>query len=150
MATLNKFFFFKIILLFYIKTYSQDFNKIKEADTIYIIFKKEPYKQIYLAQKKGFGDYYFNFDKFYEFKQIIFYHNPKAAEEKKLNKSFLKKHKDVLVNYNYLVNMYNYQNAKELLLNKKKIYLIDYNDIGWFTIKLREVKISNVNLNPIE
>jgi hypothetical protein len=46
--------------------------------------------------------------------------------------------------------MYSYQNANEFLLNKKKIYLIDYKDIGCFSIKLIQVKVSDVNLNPME
>ena len=150
MATLNKFFFFGVLLFFCIKTYSQDFNKIKEADTVYVLFHKELYKQIYLPQKIGYGEYFFSFDKFYEYRQINFYHSPKTPEERKEKKSFLRKHKDILIDYNYLVNMYSYQNAKEFLLNKKKIYLIDYKDIGCFYIKLIEVKVSDVNLNPIE
>lgn len=139
-----------IIFKGYSQNYSQNYNKIKKSDTVYVLFRKELYKQIYLPQKMGYGDYYFYFDKYYEYKQINFYHSPKTPEERKEKKSFLRKHKDILINYNYLVNMYSYQNAKELLLNKKKIYLIDYKDIGSFSIKLIEVKVSDVNLNPIE
>ena len=126
--------------------YCQDFDKIKNADTVYIYFKNIHYKQIFLPQKNGFGDYYFYFDKFYEFKQINFYHTPLTPEERKEKKSFLKKNKDLIIDYDFLTNMYNYEKAKELLLNKKKIYLIDKKDFGWFSIKLIEVKVSDFKL----
>lgn len=33
----------------------------------------------------------------------------------------------------------------------KKFYLIDYDEMGWFTIKLKEVKVFDYSyLNPIE
>jgi hypothetical protein len=47
--------------------------------------------------------------------------------------------------------MFSYENAKKLLFEKKKIYLIDYDDIGWFSIKLKEVKAMDYSyLNSIE
>lgn len=47
--------------------------------------------------------------------------------------------------------MFSYDDAKKLLFNKKKIYLIDYDEIGLFSIKLKEVKAMDYcYLNPIE
>lgn len=153
MVTLNKIILFLICyacILTKTKVYSQDFNKIKKADTVYIYFKKTEYKQIHLPQPKEYGDFYFVFDEFYKNKNIIFSHSPLTPEEKKEKKSFLKKNKGLLIDYNFLTNMFSYQDAKEILLSKKRIYLIDYDDIGWFKIKLLEVKVNNYDPYPIE
>lgn len=130
--------------------YSQYYDTLKKADTVYIFFKQNQYKQIYMPQSKGYGDYIFVFNEYYKHTQIMLYHNPYIAEEKKEKKSFLKKHKSIMINYDFLINMLSYQDAKKLLLSKKKIYLIDDNDTGWFSIKLKEVKVNDCNINPIE
>ena len=127
-----------------------NFDKIQKSDTIYVFFKEESYKQLFFPQQNGYGDYYYYYDKYYESKYINFYHSPLSPGKIRVRKAFLNKHKDVLIDYNYLVNMYSYANAKEFLLKKKKIYLIDYNQIGWFTVLLKEVKVNDVNYNPIE
>ena len=47
--------------------------------------------------------------------------------------------------------MFSFEDAKKLFFNKRKIYLIDYKDSKWFTIKLKEVKAMDYSyLNPIE
>ncbi|MRX37756.1 hypothetical protein GJU43_00575 [Flavobacterium sp. LC2016-23] len=130
--------------------YSQDYATLKKSDTVYVFFKQNQYKQIYMPQSKGYGDYIFVFNEYYKHTQIMLYHNPYIAEEKKEKKSFLKKHKSIMINYDFLINMLSYQDAKKLLLSKKKIYVIDDNDTGWFSIKLKEVKVNDYNNNPIE
>ncbi|WP_263362292.1 hypothetical protein [Flavobacterium collinsii] len=122
MATLNKiilFVFFQFCLS--IKTYSQNFDKIRKADTIYVFFKKENFKQMTMPQKKGYGDYFFIFNEYYRNKHILFYHTSLTPEERTEKKYFLKRNKDLVVNYTYLINMYNYEDAKVLFFNKKKI-----------------------------
>lgn len=153
MVTLNKrsaFLILQMCMLFCAKIQSQNLNEIQKADTVYVFFKQNQYKQIYMPQSKGYGDYIFVFNEYYKHTQIMLYHNPYVAEEKKEKKSFLKKHKSILINYDFLITMLSYQDAKKLLLSKKKIYLIDDNDTGWFSIKLKEVKVNNYNINPIE
>lgn len=105
---------------------------------------------MYFPQPKGYGDYHFVYNEYYKQTHVIFYHNPNTPKEKIEKKSFLRKNKDVLINYEFLINMLSFEEAKKLLLSKKKIYLVDNNDIGWFSVKLKEVKINDYNLNPIE
>lgn len=148
----NRINFFHLIIIFFVSitVYSQNFEKIKNADTVYVFFKQEIYKQMYFPQPKGYGDYHFVYNEYYKQTHVIFYHNPNTPKEKIEKKSFLRKNKDVLINYEFLINMLSFEEAKKLLLSKKKIYLVDNNDIGWFSVKLKEVKINDYNLNPIE
>jgi len=46
----------------------------------------------------------------------------------------------MIVNYDFL-KTYDYKVATEILNKKKKVYLIDYDDIGLFSIKLKEVEV---------
>lgn len=78
----------------------------------------------------------------------MFYHTPKTPEEKTEKKSFLKKKKDILIDYDHLINLFSFQGAQQLFLNKKKIYIIDNKDINCFTIKLKEVKIIDYFQTP--
>ena len=68
--------------------YLQDFDKIQKSDTIYVFFKEQHYKQLYLSQQNGYGDYYFYFDKYYESKYINFYHNPLSPGKIRIKKIF--------------------------------------------------------------
>lgn len=149
--SLNKILILVFLLFSSTKSYTQDFDKIRKSDTIYVFFKKDPLKQITMPQKKGFGDYFFIFNEYYKHKHIIFYHSSLTPDKKTEKKSFLKKNKDLIISYNFLINMFSYEDAKKLFFNKRKIYLIDYNEIGWFTINLKEVKAMDYSyLNTIE
>lgn len=150
--SLNKIFIILFLILFLAtKNYAQNFDKIKKSDTIYVFFKKDLFKQMTMPQKKGYGDYIFIFNEFYKYNHIIFYHTPLTPEKKTEKKSFLQKNKDLIINYNFLINMFSYDDAKKLLFNKKKIYLIDYDEIGLFSIKLKEVKAMDYShLNSVE
>lgn len=153
LVTLNKihiYYILTICILFSTKIAAQDYEKIKKSDIVYIDFKETPYQQIFLPQPNGYGDYYFIFEEYYKFKHIIFYQKPNLFEERNEKKSFLKKNKDLLIDYTFLINMFSYVDAKQLLLNKKKIFLISHTDKRCFSIKLKEVKVLDYNLYPIE
>ena len=153
LATLNKilsYYILTICVLFSTKITAQDYEKIKKSDTVYIDFKEIQYQQIFLPQPNGYGDYYFIFEEYYKFKHIIFYQKPNSFEERNEKKSFLKKNKDLLIDYTFLINMFSYEDAKKLLLSKKKIFLIRRSDSRCFSIKLKEVKVLDYNLYPIE
>lgn len=140
-----------IILFLSFSIYSQDIDEIRKSDTLYIYFKKDLFKQMVVPQNKSYADYFFIFGEYYKHNHIIFYHSALTPEQKTENKSFLREKKDIIINHNYLTNMFSYENAKKLLFEKKKIYLIDYDDMGWFSIKLKEVKVMDYSyLNSIE
>lgn len=139
-----------IVLLVTNNIFSQNSSKIEESDVVYIYFKETLYKQIFLAQRDGYGDFLFEFDKPYRSHNLIFYIDPLirpfSLNVKKEKKSFLKKQKDLILNYDFLINMYSYDTAEKLLLSKKRIYIINHDDIGCFSIKLLEVKFFNKKL----
>jgi hypothetical protein len=153
LVTLNKihiYYILTICVLFSTKIAAQDYEKIKKSDIVYIDFKETPYQQMFLPQRNCYGDCYFIFEEYYKFKHIIFYQKPHLFEERNEKKSFLKKNKDLLIDYTFLINMFSYVDAKQLLLNKKKIFLISNTYKRCFSIKLKEVKVLDYNLYPIE
>jgi hypothetical protein len=149
----------KIIFILFIlittNAVSQDIRKIEESDVVYLYFKETLYKQIHLRQVHEYGQFLFEFDKPYKLHHLTLYVDPHirpfSLNIKKEKRSFLKKQKDLILNYDFLINVYGYDNAKKLLLNKKRIYIINQEDIRCFSIKLLEVKIFDTkNLVPIE
>lgn len=133
------------IFILFINTYifSQNIDKIKKADTIYIYFKEDKNFQIYSKSSlttKLHETYFFNsIDKSWIYIQFI-HQSLYYGEEKKIKKSFLKKNKDLIISYDFL-SKFNPIEATDLIGHKKKVYLIDDKDICWFTLKLKEVKV---------
>jgi hypothetical protein len=77
------------------------------------------------------------------------HHYSISPEERKERRSFLRKNKDIIMTYN-LLTKYDLGEATELIGHKKKVYLIDYDDIGCFSIKLKEVKVMGALPQSIE
>jgi hypothetical protein len=136
--------------------FSQDLEKIKAADTIYIYFKNDNVNQIKSlanGRLKSFN-YIFVFDvkdiKPRQSFNLFEDYRTSIPETKLVRKSFLKKNKNNIVDYDFLRKL-GFFEAEKLLLNKKKLYIIDYDNIHWFKIKMIEVKIiSRDYLVPIE
>lgn len=136
--------------------FSQDLEKIKVADTIYVYFKNDNVNQIKSltnSKLKSFN-YIFVFDlkeikprqSFYLFED----YRTTIPEIKLVRKSFLKKNKNIIVDYDFLKKL-GFFEAEKLLLSKKRLYLIDYDDIHYRKVKIKEVKIlSRDYLVPIE
>lgn len=135
--------------------FSQDLNKIKASDTIYIYFKNDNINQIKNLSNNKLKSYNYIFE--FDLKDIkprqsleLFEDYRTTIPEKKIvKKSFLKKNKNITVDYTFLKKL-GFFEAHSLISNKKKIYLIDYRDMCLFKIKLKEVKFNNYNPNPIE
>ncbi|MBF4465602.1 hypothetical protein [Flavobacterium sp. LC2016-12] len=146
--------FILFICIFFLKAeiYSQSFEKIKNSDTVYVYFKLSK-DQIHLNTKiikskkiKLRDEYFFTFKNSFP---LTFIHDYLSPEEIKKSKSFLKKNKDIIVTYDFITK-YNLAEATDLIGHKKKVYLIDDDDIGWFSIKLKEVKVMGVFYPSIE
>jgi hypothetical protein len=126
--------------------FSQDIEKIKVTDTLYIYFKNDNVNQIKnLANSKHPS---FNYIFVYDLKGIkprqsfnLFEdYRTEIPETKLVRKSFLKKNKNIIVDYDFFCKI-GFREAEQLLFNKKKLYLIDNDNIYCFKIKILEVKI---------
>lgn len=145
-------FLFFCIFFFQTEINSQNLEKIKNSDTIYVHFKLSK-DQLHLYTKiiknkniEKRDEYFFTFKNSFP---MTFTHDYLSPEEKKISKSFLKKNKDLIVTYDFITK-YNLAEATDLIGHKKKVYLIDDDDIGWFTIKLKEVKVMGTLPQSIE
>ncbi|RKR04679.1 hypothetical protein C8C83_4012 [Flavobacterium sp. 90] len=154
LKNLKLFVFF--LLLIPITVLSQEIEKIKKSDTIYIYFKKDKDNQhvneeITSNTKIKYYNYYYIFGYLNEYQILMTFthHYSISPEEKKEKKSFLRKNKDLIITYDFLTK-YNLGEATDLIGHKKKVYLIDEDDIGWFTIKLKEVKVIGTFPQSIE
>lgn len=134
--------------------FSQDLEKIKVSDTIYI--KNDNINQIKSLNNSKLKSFNYtflfdikdvkprqSFDLFDDYRTTI-------PETKLVRKSFLKKNKNIIVDYELLKKL-GFFEAEQFLLNKKKLYLIDYDNIHCFKVKVKEVKIIRRDyLVPIE
>lgn len=123
-----------LIVLFTSSVYSQSYEHIKKLDTIYIPFREGKYniKFDYPVEIDGFKNrsYMFNYKKKdehgfdFEFKK-----NPsKIVETKKINKKFLKKNKEKIIEIDSL-KKFDYQDIQCDLFNRLKIfYIIDFSE----------------------
>lgn len=139
-----------------IKIHSQNLDKIKSLDTLYIYFKNDSITQL-KVRNNAVNKENHNYELFFKIEstkikqQLTLINSYRITPEIKWEKkSFLKKNKDIIVDYNFLKKMGIFE-SERLLLSKKHIYLIDYDNIHWFKIKIIEVKIADRSgLAPIE
>lgn len=146
--------YLSIILLLPYVLFSQELEKIKEADTVYIYFKRD--KNQFSTSNNSFNlnnlnYYYSNFgiNNPTSSTMTFMHHYRLAPEQRKERKSFLKKNKNLIITYDFLTK-YNLEEATALIGHKKKVYLIDSEEIGCFHIKLVEVKVLGTWLQSVE
>lgn len=140
-----------IYILFFItffgKIVAQDLEKIKKADTIYIYFKEDKVKQIHHIetsrnQDKKYDTYIFNYSNeqiSFQFSNLLTLNNVRKEKKK-----FLKKNKDITLDYDFIKkvgNLYIAEMIGSFYYAKKVVYVIDNNDISCFKIFLKEVSI---------
>lgn len=114
------------------------------ADTVYVYFKRDT-KQIHHKEKTkaknlAYDNYFVTLksnpnDPLQLVHHYLFNNNVKTTK-----KTFLKKNKNIILNYEFL-NSLTLNEVIEFLVNKKKVYLIDEDDIVGNKIKLKEVRI---------
>lgn len=146
-------FFLLPVLFFPLFMLSQDIEKIKKTDTIYVYFKRDKNQFSNSNNKINPNDlnyyYVFGYNGNYQLAMTFMHHYKLSPEKIKVKKSFLKNKKDVIITHEFLTK-YNLAEATELIGNKKKVYLIDEADIGWFNLKLKEVKVIGTVPQSIE
>lgn len=142
-----------LLLLIPFTIFSQDLEKIKMADTIYIYFKRD--KNQYSLQNNSINlnnlNYYYTFEYAGKYRNYMTFvhHYSLSPKEKREKRSFLKKNKDYIITHDFLTK-YDLAEATDLIGHKKRVYLIDYDDICWFSIKLVEVKVMGTWPQSIE
>ncbi|AOC95374.1 hypothetical protein BB050_02260 [Flavobacterium anhuiense] len=155
LAKIKKKYLFIIVFCFSINnSFSQSLEKIQSTDTLYIYFKNDNVNQIRARNNvvnRDNYDYYFYFSiettavrQYY----VLFNHYLITPEVKWEKKSFLKERKDLIVDYKFLKNL-GYFKSEKLLLQKKKIYIIDHSNFCKSKVKLVEAKITE-RTYPIE
>lgn len=138
-----------LIFMFFSQiAFSQSYDYIKKLDTIYIKFKKGRYtvKIDYPEEKNGFKNrsYLFNYKKKKENTFNFELDRNKASENKKINKSFIKKYKKKIITINALKNL-EYQDVACNAFNRLKIiYIIDYTEKKEMNIMLYRVMSMNI------
>lgn len=143
---------FIIVIIFSQNSFSQNIDKIKKSDTIYIYFKKNVnFQEYYIRniknEKAKYDDYFFLLKSWYPIN--LEFHHFYIQEERKVKKSFLRKNKDLILTYNFLTK-FSLGEVTELIGHKKKVYIIDSDEIGLFTIKLKEVNVIGLYKPSIE
>ncbi|MEM0578353.1 hypothetical protein [Flavobacterium polysaccharolyticum] len=142
-----------ICLFIPITILSQNAEKIKKADTIYVFFKRDKNQFFEKNNRIELGNlnynYIFRINETSQSFMTFVHHYRLTPEERRERKSFLKKNKDIIITYDFLTK-YNLGEATELIGHKKKVYLIDKEDISWFSIKLLEVKVIGTWKQSIE
>lgn len=141
---------FVLTMLVISNCFSQNLKKIKETDTLYVYFKKDK-KKLYNQMDMDEKTYSFNYLNEYNNYETIWFRQgtTRSNEILKRSKSFLKRNKDIIVTYDFL-KKFSYKDATELLKSKNMIYLIDHDDNGWFTKKLKEVVVAGYWEQSIE
>jgi hypothetical protein len=134
-------------LTFFGKIAAQDLDKIKKVDTIYIYFKEDKIKQNHHIESsrnkdKKYDTYIFDYsnEQFsFQFSNLKTFNNVKKA-----NRKFLKKNKDIILNYDFIKKiggLYIAEMIGSFYNAKKVVFVIDDNDISCFKISLKEVSI---------
>lgn len=139
-----------IILVFFSfnKIIAQDLDKIKKADTIYIYFKEDRKKQIHHLittsnKDKNYDEYIFDFSN----RQVSFYFSNRTTVNnvRKERKKFLKKNKDLILNYDFIEkigNLYIAEMIGYIYDAKKIVYVIEDKEIKCSKITLKQVRIT--------
>lgn len=145
---------FIVFIVFNFKSYSQDLDKIKKADTVYVYFKfhkREQYhnRETITNTKQEYDYYYYIFSNVPIYQSMTFFHHPILSPEVRIEqKIFLKKKKDIIITFKFLTK-FDLGAATDLLRNKT-VYLIDAKDNSKGRIKLKRVKVEGVVPNVDE
>lgn len=154
MYYINKYFFILLVTLFSFNIYSQNIEKIKRSDTIYLNLKdstqvmertKIVVKNVFDKSKTEFNHFHVYFvdkTKMNTYKSFQLTNNKSLNSIKKISNHSIKLiDHEVILDYNFL-NALGYYKTMDLIKNKK-IYVI-YKEDGFLkSTKVYEVKILN-------
>lgn len=137
-----------ILILFLIYNsangYCQNFDKIKNSDTVYVYFKKSNaqlhYKEKTNNVNQEYDNYFFLLNCTPHGSLQFAHHYSFSPGVKYEKKSFLKKNKDLIATYEFL-NLLSMEKINELLNNFKQVYIIDEEDFNNRKIKLKKIKV---------
>ncbi|CAH0337141.1 hypothetical protein FVB9288_02885 [Flavobacterium sp. CECT 9288] len=146
-----------LLLLFSIKLFSQNYNSIKESDTIYIEFKGKINERKYSIDTRikpnNFDERAYNFVLPGKF-GLYFQHPEFKNWEKKeaniisevriVNKAFFKKNKEHIIGINFLKKYEQNDIICQLFTQLKVFYIIDFTEKKKGNVMLYEVNSMNV------
>lgn len=136
--------------------YSQDFEYLKKSDTIYIEFKGNKNEKKYSIQTRiqptNFDERAYNF--VVQNKWGLYFQHPKyknwekqdaniTSEIRKVNKSFLKKHKKDIIGIDFFKKHEHNDIICELFTQLKVFYIIDFTENKKGNVILHEVNCIN-------
>jgi hypothetical protein len=146
-----------LLLLFSIKLFSQNYNSLKESDTIYIEFKGKINERKYSIDTRIKPN---NFDeRAYNFvlpgKLALYFQHPEfknwekkdaniISEVRIVNKVFLKKNKEHIIGINFLKKYEQNDIICQLFTQLKVFYIIDFTEKKKGNVMLYEVNSMNV------
>ena len=156
-----------IFLLFSVSLFSQDIEKLKQSEVLFVFHSgtngNYQTKSVFQKFKKQRTAFYYNFlftkknqlteenQHCLQKKEITFFYwhysdfdeqaNDNPAPYFEVNKSFLKKNKDVIITSDFL-NKIGFRASSKLFHNAKTIFLIDKSEIKDGKIIIKEVKYS--------
>lgn len=146
-----------LLLLFSIKLFSQNYNSLKESDTIYIEFKGKINERKYSIDTRIKPN---NFDeRAYNFvlpgKLALYFQHPEfknwekkdaniISEVRIVNKAFLKKNKEHIIGINFLKKYEQNDIICQLFTQLKVFYNIDFTEKKKGNVMLYEVNSMNV------
>lgn len=157
---MKNFLFTITFYLISISIHSQNYNSLKESDTIYIIFKGKNNEKKYSIdtriQPNNFDERAYNF--VLPGKFGLYFQHPKfknwekkeaniVSEVKKVNKSFLKKNKKHIIGINFLKKYEQNDIICQLFTQLKVFYIIDFTEKKKGTVLLYEV--NSMNFCPV-
>ncbi|WP_374174206.1 hypothetical protein [Flavobacterium tructae] len=147
------FFAFLTTLIFY----SQDFNYLKNADTLYIEFKGNKNEKKYSIQTRvqpnNFDERAYNFlvqDKWHLYFQHLKYKNWEkqeaniVSEVRNVTKFFLKKRRNNIIGIDFFKKHKSQDIICELLTQLKVFYIIDFTEKKKGKVNIYEVNSNNV------
>lgn len=114
------------------------------TDTVYVYFKRDTkqihYKEKTKAENLAYDNYFVTLKSNPNDPLQLVHHYLFNNDVKTTKKTFLKKNKNIILNYEFL-NSLTLNEVNEFLVNKKKVYIIDEEDIVGNKIKLKEVRV---------
>jgi hypothetical protein len=136
-----------ILSLLLIETsYGQTLDSLKESSVVYVKFNhkknQEMFSQINMKKEKTGDLYYMYFNK-NQYEYLIFSHiyNVPESQIEFVNKSFLKKNKQITVDSDYLTKLPLAEAVQ--IFSGKIVFIIDSEDMIGKKIKLKQVRVQS-------
>lgn len=163
LKAVNKIKIIILFLIFYLPSFSQNLESIKNLDTVYIYFNYGKYetksKFTHSKEEKNFFKnmltYEFSLDfyntvnfRYNDYKDFDAYEKGIKVDVKMVKKRFLRKNKEKILDINFFLKEGFLKTFNALYVPKKVIYLIDSKEIKGRNVILKEVTMDAPSFTP--